>query len=273
MGISENSALDLKASFSSFLQCRPPTEPERELRLGVPAGVAIRKLTSISSCSRTSSRITACAYTKDFAHISKFSSEQRLAEFARRYCFEFSNSARRAALTPSVEMTDAVLRAHAERARIIVVGINDTVVAAAPSDRAMRAAGRRRRGRRQRRRRRRRRARRGRPARAEMASAAAAGMHDGLGWVRKYGLLVRLWLGRRLWHGLALAWMVGSKGSAALALDWQHGLQVRQWLGRRLGGLETGKIAYPSECVRYLSGPLIPAGIRKLGTCPYAQSW
>ena len=58
-----------------------------------------------------------CAYTKDFAHISKFSSEQRLAEFARRYCLEFSNSARRAALTPSVEMTDAVLHAHAERAQ------------------------------------------------------------------------------------------------------------------------------------------------------------
>ena len=83
-----------------------------------------------------------CAYTKDFAHISKFSSEQRLAEFARRYCLEFSNSARRAALTPSVEMTDAVLHAHAERARIIVVSINDGAGVAAPSDRAMRAAGR-----------------------------------------------------------------------------------------------------------------------------------
>ena len=83
-----------------------------------------------------------CAYTKDFGHISKFSNEQRLAEPSKRYSLEFSNSARRAALKPSVEMTDAVLRAHAERARIIVVGINDGAGVAAPSDRAMRAAGR-----------------------------------------------------------------------------------------------------------------------------------
>ena len=66
---------------------------------------------------------------------------------------------------------------------------------------------------------------------------------------------------RQLGLGLA-AW--------SLAL---HGLQVRQWLGRRLGGLKAGTIAYPSECVRYLSGPLIPAGIRKLGTCPIVQGW
>ena len=70
--------------------------------------------------------------------------------------------------------------------------------------------------------------------------------------ISNYGLL-GLWLGRRL--GLSdLASGSGidvlGLGIGSLALDWQHGLQVWQWLGQRLGALETGKIAYPSECVR-----------------------
>ena len=44
--------------------------------------------------------------------------------------------------------------------------------------------------------------------------------------------------------------MVLGLGIGSLALDWQHGLQVWQWLGQWLGALETGKIAYPSECDR-----------------------
>ena len=83
-----------------------------------------------------------CAYSKDFEHISKFSADQRVADITKRFCFNYSTPARRAAMSPSVDMTDAVLRAHAEKARIIVVGINDTVVVAAPTARELRAAAR-----------------------------------------------------------------------------------------------------------------------------------
>ena len=83
-----------------------------------------------------------CAYSRDFEHISKFSADQRVADISKRFCFNYSSPAKRAALSPSVDMTDAVLRAHAEKARIIVVGVNDTVVVAPPTARELRAAGR-----------------------------------------------------------------------------------------------------------------------------------
>ena len=83
-----------------------------------------------------------CAYTMDFEHISKFSADQRVADISKRFCFNYSTPATRASMSPSVVMTDEVLRAHAEKARIIVVGINDTVVVAAPTARELRAAGR-----------------------------------------------------------------------------------------------------------------------------------
>ena len=83
-----------------------------------------------------------CAYSKDFEHISKFSADQRVADISKRFCFNYSTSAIRASMSPSVVMTDEVLRVHAEKARIIVVGINDTVVVAAPTARELRAAAR-----------------------------------------------------------------------------------------------------------------------------------
>lgn len=83
-----------------------------------------------------------CAYTRDFEHISKFSNEQRTANCGERFCQNFSNKPLRASMKPSVEMTDAVLRKHLERANFIVVGINDTVPVPVPSERALRAAGR-----------------------------------------------------------------------------------------------------------------------------------
>ena len=83
-----------------------------------------------------------CAYTRDFEHISKFSADQRVADISKRFCFNYSTPAIRASMSPSVVMTDEVLRVHAEKARIIVVGINDTVVVAAPTARELRAAAR-----------------------------------------------------------------------------------------------------------------------------------
>ena len=83
-----------------------------------------------------------CAYSMDFEHISKFSADQRVADISKRFCFNYSTPALRASMSPSVVMTDEVLRAHAEKARIIVVGINDTVVVAAPTARELRAAAR-----------------------------------------------------------------------------------------------------------------------------------
>ena len=83
-----------------------------------------------------------CAYGRNFYHISKFSMEQRPKLCGNRFSMHFSNDRQRAKMTPSTEIPDDVLRCHLERAKWIVVGVNDKERAPALSLRDLRAAGR-----------------------------------------------------------------------------------------------------------------------------------
>ena len=83
-----------------------------------------------------------CAYSRNFFDLSQFSMEQRAKLCGNRFSLFFSNDRQRASKTPSVEISDEVLRCHLERARIVVIGVNDIEHAPVPSQRDLRAASR-----------------------------------------------------------------------------------------------------------------------------------
>jgi hypothetical protein len=83
-----------------------------------------------------------CAYSRNFFDLSQFSMEQRAKPCGNRFSLFFSNDRQRASKTPSVQMSDEVLRVHLERARFIVIGVNDKEPATVLSQRDLRAASR-----------------------------------------------------------------------------------------------------------------------------------
>ena len=83
-----------------------------------------------------------CPFGRSFHHLEAFSQTQLGVVPEQRFSQHFSNSRVRASMTPSLEMTDEVLRSHAEKAHIIIVGINDTEEASVLSARELRMASR-----------------------------------------------------------------------------------------------------------------------------------
>ena len=66
-----------------------------------------------------------CSYMRNFYRLESFSMAQRTKACGQRFSQHYSNKGQRAKTTPSVEIPDDVLRVHLERAKWIVVGVND----------------------------------------------------------------------------------------------------------------------------------------------------
>ena len=84
-----------------------------------------------------------CPYMRNFYRLESFSMAQRTKACGQRFSQYYSNKGQRAKTTPSVEIPDDVLRVHLERAKWIVIGVNDANARApVPSQRALRLASR-----------------------------------------------------------------------------------------------------------------------------------